>query len=348
MSQRTQTGTSPAEERGSLQESAITSIETKVEQISILEEEDEEEVELAKSVEWLHSVDLQYVVPAPPPPPLKPLCHNKLCLNSRSITSVEPSNRGENSKGDGTAVNTAMSGGGLSRVADDVGGSCARCKGPWYCTRSCQRQDWKRCHKALCRRTARLVAGYEPPPDGKGLLGYLTPNCYNERAAVARLLRKLRLYMGPFAIANEQSLTRHSLPGFILLQTPNVLSQFTLLEASVDPLTGHAFDRKVLLNYMTYSEFEAMIHEKKDETQLLSPVACALKEALHKQQEYEKQKEGDGSGNVVEEAFVVLCKFRDGKIKLIRMPYVPQKSVCRALSGDYVGKDCIQLNLEDN
>ena len=41
-----------------------------------------------------------------------------------------------------------------ANAAADVGGACARCKGPRYCSRVCQRQDWKRVHKAVCKRVA--------------------------------------------------------------------------------------------------------------------------------------------------------------------------------------------------
>ena len=86
-------------------------------------------------------------------------------------------------------------------VADSSasGGACARCKGPRYCSRVCQRQDWKRVHKAVCKRTGRLVAG-----EGG-------PQSFHRRATVARLLRKLRLYLAPFAVANEDQHQRQRL-----------------------------------------------------------------------------------------------------------------------------------------
>ena len=56
---------------------------------------------------------------------------------------------------------------------------------------------------------------------------------------------------------------------------------------------------------------------------------------------------GEPSTTATTEGFLVLCKFRDGPVELVRVPFVPPRAVCRALSGDYKGRDCIQLNIED-
>ncbi|KAH7060944.1 hypothetical protein BKA62DRAFT_629675, partial [Auriculariales sp. MPI-PUGE-AT-0066] len=35
--------------------------------------------------------------------------------------------------------------------------SCGRCQIPRYCSRDCQRQDWKVAHKAVCPALTRLL-----------------------------------------------------------------------------------------------------------------------------------------------------------------------------------------------
>lgn len=44
---------------------------------------------------------------------------------------------------------------------------------------------------------------------------------------------------------------------------------------------------------------------------------------------------------------VVLVRARCGYMAVVVMPLVPDFSVCRQLGVDYLGKDALQLNLDD-
>ena len=48
-----------------------------------------------------------------------------------------------------------------------------------------------------------------------------------------------------------------------------------------------------------------------------------------------------------EKEFMVLSKFRCGRVELIKLPFVPDKAIGRALSSDFAGKNCLELHLED-
>jgi hypothetical protein len=166
-------------------------------------------------------------------------------------------------------------------------------------------------HKRLCGATKAVV-------DGGAL---------SERSAVVRLLRRIRLYSAPFVAANEAAVG----PGVLLVQSPNVLADFALLEAAVHPRTKARFARSVVLNYLTAADFKETVC--RDDFELV-PIALALDDALQAL---------DQNAH-----FVALLKFRCGRMELVRCPWVPAKSVCKALAVDYLGKDCIQLNLEDS
>ena len=191
-------------------------------------------------------------------------------------------------------------------------GNCSRCGGAWYCSRGCQVQNWK-LHKIICSRTKSFVEGNWEKDDQA------------QKATVVRLLRKIRLYALPFACAHETVG-----PGLLLLQTSNSFNDFALLEATVNPRSKQKFERAVLLNFFSLGDFKDSV--VKDNSELVS-VAAALELAL------------DDLNH--DSHVLAMCKFRGGRIELLKMPWVPDRSVCRALASDYLGKECIQLNLED-
>ena len=202
--------------------------------------------------------------------------------------------------------------GGAGGSSGDSGGKCSKCGGAIYCSRACQVQDWKASHKRLCGRAKPLVS----------------TGAFNKRAAAVRLLRKIRLYSAPFAVAREAEIGE---PGAVLMQTRSTLEEFALLEARCDPRRGFVrYERSVVLDYLTAADFKETI--AKDDFELV-PVAAALEEAIESL---------DSATH-----YLTLCKFRCGKICIIKQEWVPPKAVCTALASDYTGKASIQLNLED-
>jgi hypothetical protein len=245
-----------------------------LEEVRAVTAADEEESALVASVEWLHRSQLRYTL-SPAPEAASSPCFNKGCGN---------------------------------RVAGGGSGSCAKCKGAFYCSRECQTADWKRGHKRTCDRTMQVVAG-----------------TFNRAAAVVRLLRRIRLYLSPFAIANEKLG-----PGVVLVQSPNTLEDFALLEATVSPTLKQIYARSVILNYITAAEFKGTI--AKDDAEMV-PVAAAVEAAIEALN--------------TEHHHLVLLMFRCGALELAKCPWVPAKAVCRALAADFEGKGCVQLNLEE-
>ena len=116
---------------------------------------------------------------------------------------------------------------------------CARCHGASYCSKECQVSDWKGGHKQACVRIRRIVNGREEP---------------NLKAGIVRLLRRIRMYMVPFLVANEATATEK---GFVFLQTSNPVDEFVLLGTKVNPKTGETYSRSVVLQYLTLPEFTA-------------------------------------------------------------------------------------------
>jgi len=189
-------------------------------------------------------------------------------------------------------------------------GHCSQCKGSWYCCKKCQVQDWKMGHKGLCARTKSLVTTGEAP----------------SRATLVRLLRKIRMYAAPFAGAYELAT---GTAGIVFLQSPNPLLDFCLIEAKCDPLRGFVkHDRAVILNAMSVDEFVASSADPS-----FAPIATAVQESA--------------SALDPLEHYLTVCKFRCGAVMVVKQPWVPVKSVALALASDFKGKDCIQLNIED-
>jgi len=80
---------------------------------------------------------------------------------------------------------------------------------------------------------------------------YMRDEPYSKLATVSRLLRKVRMYMCPFACAHQAQVG----DGFVLLQSPSTLDAFVLLDAAVDCKTGERHNRGVIMTYMTVAEF---------------------------------------------------------------------------------------------
>lgn len=228
------------------------------------------------------------------------------------------------------------------------------CTGVWYCCKLCQKQDWKRCHKLSCDRTKLLIQNGQ----------------FNPTAASARLFRKIRLYALPFFVSNENAHIQLAqknnsvefTTGLLFVQTMNDLNEFSLLEASVNPLKHETYQRMAILNYLTFDEFREMAMSRSGASHATSADGSSADGA-------------DGEGDSVDSTrlsqptnmlsllpllkkslqegldpmthVLVLIKYKCNAVHLIQVPYVPPKTVCNALSNEYHDKTCIQLNLED-
>lgn len=192
-------------------------------------------------------------------------------------------------------------------------GLCARCGGARYCGRKCQVADYRQGHKALCSRAADLVKR----------------QTFNKEATLVRLLRKVRLYVGPFVVAQSDSRGE----GFLLVQSSRPLLDFVLLEASVDYRTGEPYSRELLMTYMTSDEFSGSMAKSDPRLQAVVPL---LSQAL---------------GSVNREVdMVVMAKFRCGHLCVLEMPFVPGKQVLAVLATEYGygTMDTLQLNVDES
>ncbi|KAG5179902.1 hypothetical protein JKP88DRAFT_297774 [Tribonema minus] len=185
---------------------------------------------------------------------------------------------------------------------------CSGC-GSRYCCRECQVSDWKSLHKPMCAQLKALSAGAK----------------VDKRDAVSRTLSKVRLYLCPFAVCHGSAIG----PGFVFVQSPNSLLELNYM----GPVTsaGRALQRSLVLHYMSPGEFvEAVMQDDFELMTVRTPLEAAIAAA-------DAQRE-----------VVVLMRARCGYICVVTMPLVPEIAVCRALAGDYEGRDALQLNLDEH
>lgn len=124
------------------------------------------------SVKWHFKTDLMYELPPPPEQAPPRICARKGC---GQVCDSEEKQR--------------------------AGGRCSACSIPWYCSKECQKSDWKRAHKRECGLAKTVYGASEYTSDIK-------------EQAVVGLLQKIRLYMCPFAVAKQNVVGK----GFVLLQ----------------------------------------------------------------------------------------------------------------------------------
>jgi hypothetical protein len=162
---------------------------------------EEEDAALEASVEWLHSAKLEYASTTTSPAPEAPTPAAAVGLTCSSKAC---------SHGTGAPGGTELK-------------KCSRCGGAWYCSRECQVADWKQGHKHACGRVKRFLQD---------------PSTVNNRVACVRLLRRIRLYTGPFVVAHEAGAGGQPGQGFLLIQSPNAIQDFALLGTKVRGRSG--------------------------------------------------------------------------------------------------------------
>mmetsp|Transcript_22373 Transcript_22373/g.47025 ORF Transcript_22373/g.47025 Transcript_22373/m.47025 type:complete len:252 (+) Transcript_22373:141-896(+) len=191
---------------------------------------------------------------------------------------------------------------------------CAKCGVAAYCSRECQKEDWKRGrHKMACPSYARVAQ--TPISDA------------TKKAIRNELFARIRFYVCPYAVFRTAELGR----GFLFLQSDKSLQDLSTYIPK--DRTGRIITRSVLLHFLTLGEFDSEVCKDDFELALLR---TPLKETIDS---YDTEKE-----------VVVLCRFRCGNMALGKAVLVPDYKICEQLAKDYyVGNNAgaLQLNLDD-
>lgn len=184
---------------------------------------------------------------------------------------------------------------------------CAKC-GSKFCSRECLRKDWKANHKTMCGEIQKFNQGF---------------NAEMKRETIVRgVLGRIRLYVFPFLVHHRDAESS----GCLFLQSPQPLEDF-FFERNVTR-QGERVSRQILATFVTQKEFQEEIISADFEMAL---AAAAVSRALDSD----------------ETKAPVLLRFRCGYIAVLVANIVPDLAVCRKLGEDYVGKNQIQLNIDD-
>ncbi len=188
---------------------------------------------------------------------------------------------------------------------------CSRC-GAKYCSRVCQKIDWRIRHKTECPFLSSLKAG--------GLSNA------EEHQVVEDLLRRVRMYLLPYGVA---FIDRGE--GCVFVR-----SNATLLEWIYEPSTlthlGQELDRHLEFQYLTLGEFDGLAFEDDFEMAAVRP---SLEKAL---QEYDREKQ-----------VVIVFLLRCGYFGCITLPLIPEYGVCKNLASQYAYASLdgpLRLNLD--
>lgn len=194
---------------------------------------------------------------------------------------------------------------------------CSKC-GVKYCCRECQVADWKKDHKVMCSQLHDMRTGR-----GKG--GGARRQPLDRQGVVARVLGRVRLYLCPFAVCHGEAQGR----GFVFVQTPNPVLELEYLRPVNS--NGRRLNRSVILHFLSMGEFvDAVMQDDFELGVIRSPLEAAV-------EGYNPKKE-----------VVVLVRARCGYMAVMVIPLVPEWVVCRQLGAEYLEKDALQLNLDDN
>ncbi|GBG26549.1 SET and MYND domain-containing protein DDB_G0277331 [Hondaea fermentalgiana] len=190
---------------------------------------------------------------------------------------------------------------------------CAACQ-TCYCSRECQVKSWKTGHKRECPVVAAFKAG--------------TPTAEQTHTVVEDMLRRIRMYMCPFAAGFS---LLHG-KGFVLLRSNSTLQQW-VYEFPMDA-EGQPLRRSVQLQYLTLGEFDGLAFEDDFE---LAAVRPKLEEAL---EAYEVQTQ-----------VVVVIVLKCGFFACVTIPMVPEFAIGKQLAAMYKYVEMegpLQLNVDDS
>ena len=191
--------------------------------------------------------------------------------------------------------------------------ACARC-GIKYCSRSCQVAHWKRIHKDECA-LFKAFRRAQAPLSGE-----------DARIVVERQLRRVRLYLCPFAVSHHKIIGN----GFLFVRSESALADFVSMEPT--DVYGRTISRGIVVQYLTLGEFDGVAFEDDFE---LSVVREPLKRAL---EAYDPR-----------ESIVVVMLLRCGFFSLIKYNIVQGYDFCLRLGTmyEFEKKETVQLNLDD-
>eukprot|EP00586_Coscinodiscus_wailesii_P000264 CAMPEP_0172483932 /NCGR_PEP_ID=MMETSP1066-20121228/11175_1 /TAXON_ID=671091 /ORGANISM="Coscinodiscus wailesii, Strain CCMP2513" /LENGTH=235 /DNA_ID=CAMNT_0013248137 /DNA_START=36 /DNA_END=739 /DNA_ORIENTATION=+ len=178
---------------------------------------------------------------------------------------------------------------------------CALCHVASYCSKECQRRDWKKGgqHKYSC-------------PAYKRVGPKMTiANPIDRLTARNDIWHRVRFYACPYAIhkSSTQGLGR----GFLFLQSTCTLAQLSLPQPVSSDGRRMAETRSVLLHFLTLGEYDSELC--RDDFEL----ACVRDELKRMVEEggYDETKE-----------LVVLMRLRCGHVAVGKVPLVPDYGIC--------------------
>ena len=160
---------------------------------------------------------------------------------------------------------------------------CGKCKVASYCSKECQKKDWKGgseggWHKMNCGQYKLLTrAG-------------TFPGLEHKKEAVDRgVLQKIRLYLSPFYVHHVSKgeggcdATNGDGGGFVFLQSNNTLEQLsmpgnTLRDCRGPTLPERRVSRQIFMRFMATSEFRDLAGDDFEMMQLQKPLLDASKD----------------------------------------------------------------------
>ena len=138
------------------------------------------------------------------------------------------------------------------------GKRCGGCGWAQFCSKSCHKKSWKRGHKEECPlfKAVRLGSIEE-----------------HGEALMEKQMRRVRMYLGPFAVANYSRLGR----SVVFVESQHTLEQWVRFDAS--DTRGNALHRALTLKVWTLGEWDELAFKDNFELAVLRPaLAKALEE----------------------------------------------------------------------
>jgi hypothetical protein len=191
---------------------------------------------------------------------------------------------------------------------------CSKCNVAAYCSRECQKNDWKEGHhKLACDSYSRLNSALDD---------------HTKALIRTEIFARIRFYACPYAVHKTSQLGR----GFLFIQ-----SDTTLRDLSIDipkDMSGRPMmTRAILMHFLTIGEYDLELCREDFE---ITSVRTNLQQAI---ESYDPEKE-----------VVLLWRLRCGHVALGLAVLVPDVGICKTLGNDYYADNpagAVQLNLDD-
>lgn len=165
---------------------------------------------------------------------------------------------------------------------------CPRC-GVGYCSKECQKLDWKSSHKARDCKTFQSIRCLkvgkdqnrtdEATSEGLNTRNDLSAVLDDEyKKGIERLISRLRIYMCPYTVGRQRILGKD---GFLLIELQDKVEKYiyNLNEVS---MYNEKLDRSIVLEYLTVAEYTSRMKENFElgvvlESLLKSVKSCNIK-----------------------------------------------------------------------